>query len=236
MNDPMGDNAEIVRAPVRRGPAKKKAKKKIAGQRPIVHADAAVTRQAPRPPSRPEAARDIAREPARRGANIAIGRDGEKLARRHVISGDPLDVPTNEIPTGWTYQWNTVTVLNRRLEEIEQGDLNMHRNGWRPVPASRHPGRWTPPGYEGSIIVDGMRLEERPESLTQDAMDEDEARARALVRDRTDALRMTQRQLPGAGVARSRGNAGGMKMDIDFGKDIPRPGVKIDDGSSDFEE
>jgi hypothetical protein len=236
MNDPMGDNATIVRAPARRGPVKKKAKKKIAGQRPIVHADAAVTRQAPRPPSRPEAARDIAREPARRGANIAIGRDGEKLARRHVISGDPLDVPTNEIPTGWTYQWNTVTVLNRRLEEIEQGDLNMHRNGWRPVPASRHPGRWTPPGYEGSIIVDGMRLEERPESLTQDALDEDEARARALVRDRTDALRMTQRQLPGAGVARSRGNAGGMKMDIDFGKDIPRPGVQIDDGSSDFEE
>lgn len=237
MNDPMGADTPLIQRK-KPGPPKgfkkgvKRGVRRVAApasDRPAVYAEAPLTRNSPRPaPPRAESARDVSREPSRRGARIAVGRDGEQLTRRRVTVGDNFDVPENEIPAGWTYQWNTVAVLNRKLEEIEQGDLRMHENGWRPVPASRHPGRWTPVGYEGSIIIDGLRLEERPESLTQWAQEEDVARGRALVRDRTDALRLTQKSLPGAQVAANRGQAGGMKMDIDFGKDIPRPGYDMD--------
>jgi hypothetical protein len=97
------------------------------------------------------------------------------------------------------------------------------------VPASRHAGRWTPVGFEGDIVVQGLRLEERPMSLSQEAKAEDEAIARAQVRDRTDALKMTQKQLPGAGVARARGHGGGLKIDFnDDGHDIPRPQHELD--------
>lgn len=244
MNDLMGDAATIVRkAPT---PAQKKAAavakakatraaNKAAAERQQAQASAPLRRTAPRPPSRPEGSRDTNRETVRRGAVVTMGRNGEELTRRHIISGDPLDVPLNEIPDGWDYQWNTVTVLNRKMEEIEQGDLNMHRNGWRPVPASRHAGRWTPPGYEGSIIIDGLRLEERPKSLSIEAIEEDKARARAQVRNQTDALRLTQKQLPGAAEARgSRGGPQmGMKMSIDPALDIPHPELTLDDGFED---
>lgn len=235
MNDPMGDSPVIERAPVRRGPAKKKAKKRVAAARPAVHAEAPLTRNSPRPAPRPESSRDLAREPVRRNARVVLGRNGEELTRRRITVGDNFAVPLNEVPAGWSYQWNAVTVLNQNMKEIERGDLLMHENGWRPVPASRHPGRWTPVGYEGSIIIEGLRLEERPESLTQWAQQEDEQRAKAQVRDRTDALRLTQKALPGADVASSRNNAGGFRMSIDPGLDIPKnSNYQLDDGS--FEE
>jgi hypothetical protein len=128
------------------------------------------------------------------------------------------------------YQWNAVTVLNQGINEIVRGDLQMHENGWRAVPASRHPGHWAPPEHEGGIVVDGLRLEERPESLSREALEEDKSRAKALVRDRTDALRLTQQQLPGARQAANRGNAGQMRMSIDPGLDIPAPQHEMDDG------
>jgi hypothetical protein len=210
----------------RRGPvaAKPQAKKPQAEAAPVAR------RGAPRNvPPRAESARDIVRENPRAGAMVAMSRDGQRLTRRRIASGDPLDVPRNEIPEDWDYQWNPITVLNKGINEIMQGDLLMHQNGWRPVPATRHPGRWTPVGFQGDIVVQGLRLEERPASLSEEARAEDEAIARAQVRDRTDALKLTQKQLPGAGVARSRNNGGGIKIDFnDDGHDIPRPQHEID--------
>jgi len=237
MIDPMGDAPEITRAPAKA--KKKQPKRRVtvarAQPRQQVEAQAPPRRANPRPvPPRAEAARDVTRENPRPGAVFATGRDGATLTRRRLATGDPLDVPMAEIPQGWSYQWNVVTILNKPAGEVIQGDLRMYQNGWRPVPASRHAGRWTPVGYEGDIVVDGLRLEERPLSLTQDASKEDTAHGRALVRDRTDALRMTQKQLPGAQEARERGNAGGLKMDIDFGRDIPRPEHEIDPDGGEF--
>lgn len=204
--------------------------------RPQAQAAPVARRASPRPvPPRAEAARDVARENPRAGAMVALSRDGQRLTRRRIASGDPLDVPLNEIPSGWSYQWNPVTVLNKGINEVMQGDLLMYQNGWRAVPASRHAGRWTPVGFEGDVVVQGLRLEERPQSLTDEAQAEDEAHARAQVRDRTDALKLTQKQLPGAGVARSRGNGGGLKIDFnDTGDDIPRPQHEIDGDGGEF--
>lgn len=240
----MSDRMEIDGVAAAPRPAKAKAKggtKRPATvanpqPRPQAQATPAVRRASPRTvPPRAEAARDVARENPRPGAIVAMSRDGQRLTRRRIASGDPLDVPRNEIPQGWDYQWNSVTVLNKGINEILQGDLKMFQNGWRPVPASRHAGRWTPVGFEGDIVVEGLRLEERPLSMTEEAKNEDEAIARAQVRDRTDALKLTQRQLPGAQVARSRGNAGGLKIDFsDDGIDIPRPQHEIDPDSGEF--
>lgn len=236
-NADFDDEPEIERAvPPRARQTKvtgnKAGKKKGSGRPPTVpraaemaRAEAPVRRNSPRPAPDREPTREMARENPRPGAVVVVSRTGERLTRRRIGTGDKFDVPLNERPRGWDYQWNPVTVLGQKIGEIvEQGDLQMMENGWRPVPASRHPGRWTPPGYEGSIVMEGLRLEERPMELSLEAKAEDEARAKAQVRDRTDALRLTQQNLPGAKVAKQRGQAGGMKMDFsDDGHDIPRP-------------
>lgn len=243
MNDPMGDAPQIQRAPARKAPAKK-AQRKPQKRPPLVpqqakrqvyedpddgaHAAAPVARNNPRPPTR-EANREAARASDRAGGVVVVGRDGEQLTRRHTSVGDKFHIEPSEVPHGWDYQWNSVTVHNKGMDEIIRGDLGMHRNGWRPVPSSRFPGRWTPEGFEGQIVIDGLRLEERPMSLSVEAKQEDTARAKALVRDRTDALRMTQKQLPGADVARARNNAGRMNMSIDPGLDIPLPQHELEE-------
>lgn len=169
--------------------------------------------------------RRLTREPNRTPARAsnrkveAVGRDGEVLTRRRTQLGDRYAIPTAEIPEGWSYQWNQVTVLNKEVH----GDLVMAANGWRPVPASRHPGRWMPADHKGAIIVDGLRLEERPLVLTESAQAEDRMRAKAQIRDQTDSLRLTQKELPGSREARYRKQGGGMRMEIDPGLDIPLP-------------
>ncbi len=227
----MMDDDQIQRAPPRVTGKKKPAgnKKPMRRTVPEAVAEAPVRRNAPRPPPRPEGTREPSRQSTRSGAVIAVGHGGEQLTRRRNSVVDKFDIPTHYIPVGWTYQWNTVTVLNQGIQEIVRGDLQMHENGWRPVPASRHPGHWTSPEHEGAIIVEGLRLEERPASLTAEALAEDKMRAGAQVRDRTDALRMTQKQLPGANVASQRNQAGGMRMSIDPALDIPRPQHEIEE-------
>jgi hypothetical protein len=235
MNDPMGAEAPVIR----RAPMKKKKKAKMsAGRRPpivpqaIEHEDVSVQRNSPRPAPRAasrEPNRDPSREHSRSGGVAVQGRDGTILTRRRTSVGDKFDVPLNEIPHGWTYQWNAVTILGKGMEEVVVGDRQMYDNGWRPVPATRHDGRFAPHGYQGAIVLEGQRLEERPKSLTDEAQAEDTLRARSQVRDRTDALRMTQKQLPGSDVARHRNNAGGMKMSIDPAFDIPRPEHELDE-------
>jgi hypothetical protein len=232
----MGADAPVVR----RAPGK--YAKKVLKRRPPIkpkaiereteHEDVHVQRNSPRPPPRAasrEPNRDEARAHSRTGGVAVQGRDGTVLTRRRTQIGDKFDVPLNEIPPGWTYQWNAVTVLGKGMEEIVVGDRQMYDNGWRPVPASRHDGRFAPHGYEGAIVLDGQRLEERPASLTAEAKAEDTLRARSQVRDRTDALRLTQKQLPGSDVARHRNQAGGMKMSIDPAFDIPRPEHELDE-------
>lgn len=186
------------------------------------HAAPPLRRESPRPVPR-EQPREMVREPTRGNAAV-LGRNGEELTRmRPEAGGDIYDKV--KAPAGWSYQWNTITVTGKEMDEIE---LQMFANGWRPVPASRHPGVYTPTGYEGAIIVRGLRLEERPETLTLEAMYEDQTRARQQTRDQTDALRLTQAKLPGANVG-ARGNKVAIQVDASLTRDIPRPQHMIDE-------
>lgn len=183
-----------------------------------VHAAAPVRRNNPRPAPR-QATRETVREPVRDNASV-IGRNGEELRRMRPDSGGDI-FERVKAPPGWCYQWNAVTAINKELSEILAGSaVDMYENGWRPVPASRFPGVYFPPGYEGAIIVKGQRLDERPMVLTKQAQREDEIRAKAQLRDQTDALKLTQSQLPGANAGRAR-QASGMKMTIDKTFEVP---------------
>lgn len=182
------------------------------------HAAPPIRRNNPRPPPRPQV-REVAREPSRPNASV-LGRNGEELSRMRPDAGGDI-FERAKAPPGWSYQWNSVTAINKELAEIHQGmAVDFFENGWRPVPASRHPGVWTPPGFEGAIVVKGQRLEERPMELTMQAKREDEARAKAQLRDQTDSLKLTQSKLPGANAGRAR-QASGMKMTIDKSFELP---------------
>jgi hypothetical protein len=56
-----------------------------------------------------------------------------------------------------TLQFEVPEETNRRAQRAE-------RNGWRPVPASRHDGLFMPPGHQGAIELEGQRLYELPEN------------------------------------------------------------------------
>lgn len=193
-----------------------------------VQAPRASTRAPTRQTQPREPARDIPRTRAARGAVVAEGRDGEVLARRRTTVGDIYYVPEDEIPAGWDYQWNTYAVLN---EQATDHQVMMHSNGFRAVPASRHPGRWTHPNDKGGIIVQGMRLEERPSSLGDEARAEDKMKARAQMRDQTDSLRLTQKLPSGMEVGKKyRGTGADVRMSIDKALDIERPTYEYEGG------
>jgi hypothetical protein len=162
-------------------------------------------------------------ETTRRGAVVVTGRNGEQLTRRRTQVGDQYHVPGNEIPDGWSYQWNPVTVLNE--EQIAQQNTHF-ANGWRPVPATRHPGRWMRPQHTGDIVVEGLRLEERPEALTEEALAEGEAKARRQIRDQADILRLGQKMPSGFQIDKRRsagrkGAGSGIRIDVDRSMELP---------------
>jgi hypothetical protein len=209
----MADEAPVRRKPGR--PPKVRAE-------PIDEMEAGFEPAARRAPTR-QAARDSSRDTlrvtTRRGAMVVTGRNGEQLTRRRTQVGDPYHVPQSEIPDGWSYQWNPVTVLNEEQTRMQ----NMHyANGWRPVPADRHPGRWMKPGVTGDIIVEGLRLEERPEELTKEALTEETAKARQQVRDQTDSLRLSKKLPEGFQAGqRYRGTGADVRLTVDRSLELP---------------
>jgi len=91
---------------------------------------------------------------------------------------DMLYIPPEIIPDGMRYNWKTFSVLGqqqaRRFGRYEA-------TGWSPVPASRHPGLFTPRGYEGHIEYDGLVLMEKAEELCRQTEAREFMKARAQV-------------------------------------------------------
>lgn len=169
------------------------------------------------------------REPARnavRGNSEVIGRNGEVLSRKRTTTNDIFQIPPELIPQGWEYQWCAVTVVGNSEILMDQ-NLMMAENGWRPVPASRYPGRFMPAGYEGNITRGGQLLMERPSALCEEARAEDIRNAKQLISDRNDALKLTgvkKNLADGFEMNRRyRGTGGDVRMAIDPALDIPAP-------------
>lgn len=99
---------------------------------------------------------------------------------------DMLYIPPEIIPEGMRYNWKTYSVLgqpqNRRFGRFQT-------TGWEPVPASRHPGLFTPVGYEGMIEYDGLVLMEKPEEMCKATEARELMKARDQVRHKEAQLR-----------------------------------------------
>lgn len=179
------------------------------------------------PPRTPT--RDVTRQTARSNV-VMTGRNGEELSRSRNHNVDQFHIDPAVVPKNWTYQWNTISVLGNKDVALNQ-QMRMHEQGWRPVPAERHPGRYMPIGVKGEIIRDGLRLEERPTALTNEARAEELADARSLVADSNESFGpgSVKGNLP-QGFEMSgkyRGTGGDIRMQIDPALDIPRPDHKV---------
>lgn len=84
---------------------------------------------------------------------------------------DDLYFDPKLIPAGHSYEWKRIAVWN---EPDAINEINLARNGWSPVPLSRHR-KLMPPGWNRSNTIDrgGLRLYERPMHLTEEARQDD---------------------------------------------------------------
>lgn len=101
-------------------------------------------------------------------------------------------------PEGFTYQWNAVAVIGNE-DIVSRQMASMMRNGWTPVPASRHPELhgFKKPGPEDHIIIGGQMLMERPVEMTEEAREEDYQRAVGQVRQNNERLQISgDKELP----------------------------------------
>lgn len=184
------------------------------------------------------AARPEADEPrtTRAGRAEVRGRDGQILSRSTTTVSDEFEIPTHLKDKDWDLQWVAVTVAGDSdicLNTVQEFEAN----GWRPVPASRFPGRFmksgTAPGE--AIVRKGQMLMERPMVLSEEARAEEYRKAVTQMRDRDQSLMGREANLRG-GLApgfemggKYRGTGGDLRMSIDSNIDAPRPQHKLAD-------
>jgi len=99
---------------------------------------------------------------------------------------DMLHIPPEIIPDGMRYNWKTLSVLGQQ-QARRYG--RYQATGWEPVPASRHPGLFTPKGYDGDIEYDGLVLMEKPEEMCRQTEAREFQKARAQVQAKEAQLR-----------------------------------------------
>lgn len=103
--------------------------------------------------------------------------------RKH-LKGDTSDgadrfyVDPHIVPDGWSYEWKRKTIWGK---EDPAHEVELARQGWEVVPASRHP-QMMPKGNWQTIERDGMILMERPKVLTEDVHKDNLRKARLQVK------------------------------------------------------
>lgn len=97
-----------------------------------------------------------------------------------------FDIPLDEIPEGMSYEWKVKTVLGK---EAREQMLAWKLNGWRPVPAGRHPG-FTGESTDSQAEIErgGQILCERPREVTAMSQGMDREKARDQVQSQLDRL------------------------------------------------
>lgn len=134
------------------------------------------------------------------GRAVALNRQGQEVWIRDTGHSDPFFVPPEIIPEGWTYEWKRILTYNQP-DDTHMAELA--RNGWEPVPNSRHPGLFMSADKEGPIVVRDLGLYERSEILTRDAIRMRQERANDPLRTIHAQLGAPTAQMPDA-VRRSQ--------------------------------
>ncbi len=108
-----------------------------------------------RPPMRDEDPRAAA---ARRAAEL----------RSHAVIEDVTDkyyIDASIIPEGWHYEWKRHTVYG---QEDPSYQIQLAREGWTPVPTSRHPEKMPMGSTSAVILLDGQILMECPLEIVEE--------------------------------------------------------------------
>ncbi len=101
---------------------------------------------------------------------------------------DKFYVAPGDVPEGWTYEWKRQKVLGAEDPSYE---VQLARQGWEAVPASRHPSYMPKDGKFATIERDGMVLMERPTEIVEEARNIELRRARNQVRQKEAQLSST---------------------------------------------
>ena len=124
-------------------------------------------------------------EPAKTAKPKAVRIDYDRQAALEE-EDNMLHIPPELVPDGMRYNWKTLSVFGAQ-QSRRYG--RYQATGWEPVPASRHPGLFTPKGYEGEIEYDGLILMEKPEELCRQTEAREYKKAREQVQAKEQQLR-----------------------------------------------
>ena len=118
-------------------------------------------------------------------------REAEEYARKLLDAGldsiggtDEFYIDRSIIPDGWEYEYKCNAVTG---QENTHHMNDLARQGWRPVPVSRHP-ELMPHGATGAITKKGLTLMEMPKIIV------DKLKARQI-NDARETLRNSDKQL-----------------------------------------
>jgi len=127
-----------------------------------------------RTPMRPEIREDDPRaRAAARAAQIRNDNGGMDEGT------DEFYIPRDIVPEGWSYEWKRHTIWN---QEDPAYTVQLAREGWEPVPVSRHPQMMPSSWDKGTIERKGMILMERPREISDEVRRIEQRRAREQVR------------------------------------------------------
>lgn len=103
-----------------------------------------------------------------------------RLKRNRKGTADQLYIDPRIIPAGMTYEWKRMSTYGRKDESHY---LSLKDNHWTEVPQSRHPNQL--------VEMEGLRLMERPDYLTEEAYEEGYDNAIAQLRTATGNMSQT---------------------------------------------
>lgn len=92
---------------------------------------------------------------------------------------DDFYVDPDSIPDGWTYEWKRHSTYG---QEDPAYQVQLARDGWTPVPASRHPEMMPYNTTEQTILRKGLMLMECPTEIVQERKAIELRKARDQVR------------------------------------------------------
>lgn len=121
--------------------------------------------------------------PAKKAKAVRVDYDRQAALEEE---NDMLHIPKELIPDGMRYNWKTLSVLG---QQQARRFGRYQATGWEPVPASRHPGLFTPKGFEGEIEYDGLVLMEKPEEMCRQTEERERRKAREQVQAKEQQLR-----------------------------------------------
>lgn len=150
------------------------------GRPPRMPSETAEFDAAERPDMRPDMREEDSRaRAARRAAELR-----EHLSDSH-DGVDEFYIDPNDVPAGWTYEWKRRTIHGA---EDPAYTVQLARQGWEPVPTSRHPSYMPKDGNYPIIERKGMILMERPLEITHDARRKELRTAQQQVRQKEAQL------------------------------------------------